>query len=198
MRGFGWLAVAGLVGAGAARAQQVAAPRTVSPLLRVEAGALNPDRLDAATMSFGVEAGVAWRGRTMLLARVLRQSQNRNSGADLSRNARDLVSLLLEFPSGPAALRRQQYLVRVGAGVMLRSRLPAAPVATLGLGVRYRLYRSLALVAGFEDDVAALPAGSYDYDEPGYLGMVHVVVNARREVQNNFGFLLAVEWHPLP
>jgi len=26
--------------------------------------------------------------------------------------------------------------------------------------------------------------------------MVHVVVNARREIQNNFGFLLAVEWHP--
>ena len=189
--------MAALLGAGAARAQEDgAAPRTLSPVVRVEAGALNPERLDAATMSFGVGAGLAWRGRTMLLARVLRQSQNRNSGADLTRNARDVVSLLLERTSGPAVRRRQQYLVRIGAGVMLRSRLPAAPVATLGLGVRYPVYRSFTLVAGFEDDVAALPAGSYDYYEPGYLGMVHVVVNARREIQNNFGFLLAVEWHP--
>ncbi|MGD0485257.1 MAG: hypothetical protein ABSB58_11510 [Gemmatimonadales bacterium] len=135
-----------------------------------------------------------------LLARVLRQSQNSNHGADLTRDARDLYSLLLEGTSGPAVRRHQQYHIRFGVGVMRRGRLPDAPVATLGLGVRYPIYRSLTVLASFEDDIADLPAGSYEYDyyEPAYLGMVHVTVTARHEVQNNFGFLLAVEWHPLP
>jgi hypothetical protein len=198
-RVLGWLALALLAAAGAAPAQRVSpAPTGARPLLRFEAGALNPDALDAATMGFGLGVGVAWRDRTMLLVRVLRQSQNRNSGADLERNARNLFSVLLEQTSGPAVMRRQQYLLRVGAGVMLRPRLPAAPVATLGLGVRYPLYRSVSLVAGFEDDIAALPAGSYETDafDPIYMSVVHTTVTAVRKVQSNFGLLLAVEWHP--
>jgi hypothetical protein len=197
-RVLGWLALALLAAAGAAPAQRVSpAPTGARPLLRFEAGALNPDALDAATMGFGLGAGLVWRDRTTLLVRVLRQSQNRNSGADLERNARNLFSVLFERASGPAVMRRQQYLFRVGAGVMLRPSLPAAPVATLGLGIRYPLYHSVSLVAGFEDDVAALPAGSYAYDyyEPAYLSVVHVEVNAVRKVQSNFGLLLAVEWH---
>jgi hypothetical protein len=161
----GWLAVATLVGAGAGRTQQVVPTQAgFRPLFRLEAGALNPDALDAATMCFGLGAGVAWRGRTMLLARFLRQSQNANSGADVGRHARDLFSLLLERTSGPAVTRRRQYLFRIGAGVMHRFRLPAAAVGTAGLGIRYPVSRDITLVASFEDDVAALPAGAYAYD----------------------------------
>jgi len=134
----------------------------------------------------------------MLLARAIRQSQNRNSGADLAHEARDLLSLLVERTFGPDAMRRRQYLVRAGAGMMVRPRLPAAPVATLGFGIRYPLYRALTLIGTLEDDVAALPAGTYEYDHYDTILMttIHTTVTSRQKVQNNFGFLLSLEWRP--
>lgn len=199
MRRLYWLVVAALAGAGAAQAQEAGTgPRGVGPLIRVVAGALNPDAIEKATMALGVEAGVAWRGRTMLVARALRQSQNRNSGADLSHEARDLFSVLLEHTFGPDVLRRREYLVRIGAGVMHRPHFPDAAVATLGLGVRYPVYRSVTLVGTLEDDLAALPAGSYSYSywDPMLMTTIYTTVNARKMLQSNFGFLLSLEWRP--
>jgi hypothetical protein len=197
MWGFRWLAAAALAVPAAASAQELrSAPRGADLLLRIEAAALNPDRLDAATMGFGVEAGLAWRGRTMLLARVLRQSGNRNSGADLTSNARDIVSLLVEHTFGPAAMRRQRYFVRAGAGLLFRPRRETSPVATLGVGARYQVYPAVALVGSFEVDLANLIGGAYDTYQWDTTLLQYVAVRTRAKLQPNFGFLLAVEWHP--
>ena len=182
-----------------ARAQQPEqTPRGISVLLRLEGGALNPGQLDATTMSVGASAGLAFRGRTALIARFLRQSQNGNSGADLSRNARDIVSLVLEHAWGRAERRRLQYLVRAGAGVMFRSPWEAAPLLTVGVGARYPVYRSVTLVGSFEIDMADLIGGAYDTFQWNPDLLRYVAVRTAAKLQPNFGFLLAVEWHPLP
>ncbi len=197
MRRCGWLVVVATAGAALA-APHAARAQRARPVGRLVVGALNPDTPSKATMAFGVEAGVGLGARAALLGRVLRQSQNRNSGADLSREARDLFSVLIEQGLGHEANLRRQYVLRIGGGVMVRRHLPSAAVATLGLGVRYPLRRAVTLVGAFEDDVAALPEGSYSYSywDPAQLTTVWTTVIAKEKIQHNFGFLLAVEWRP--
>jgi hypothetical protein len=81
---------------------------------------------------------------------------------------------------------------------MLRSPWDAAAVLTAGLGVRYPASRHTTLLGAFELNLADLPEGSYKTQawDPDLLTVVETTVRIRARVQPNYGFLLAVEWHP--
>jgi hypothetical protein len=166
--------------AGVAQAQR--------PILRVELASLSPDDPTNVTMAYGATAGIQVAARDAVIVRFLLQSGNRNSGADLGSRARHFYLLSLEHALGPERERlHQQYLVRVGVGLVERSPYQTAPAFSGGVGVRYGLARWLALVGAIEDVMAALPADS----ALGCYGTCMVVVGDK--LQHNFNLAVAAE-----
>jgi hypothetical protein len=173
-------------------------PGGVGVMLRLDAGALNPKQLDGTTMCVGASAGLVFRGRTALFVRFLRQSLDGNSPADLSRPQRDIVSLMAEHAWGRGRHRPLWYFVRGGAGLMYRKPRETSPVATAGLGARYQAYPGLALVGSVELSAANLIGGAYETAEWNPDLGRWMAVRTPAKLQPNYGFLLAVEWRPVP
>src|SRR5712692_9533459 len=90
------------------------------PIVRPEAGMLNPGDPLQVTLAYG--GGVGWDldRSNALLVRYVRQSQNRNSGADIGRNARGFLTANWEHVFGPSEQYHRQGLIRVGAGALFR------------------------------------------------------------------------------
>jgi len=79
----------------------------------------------------------------------------------------------------------------------MRSPLKAAWVANGGVGLRYRMARSVSLVGSLTDAVAFLPAESYYYCPNPLTPFTPCGTFAVKDgPQHNFGLLLSLEVHP--
>lgn len=159
-----------------------------SPIARLEAGTLTPGDLTLTTLAIGASAGWQFSNHTSLLLRYLRQSQNRNSGADVGRLARSFVTVNWEYALGPGGRYHRQGLVRVGVGALFRPYLKTAPVCGAAFELRYGLTAKWALVGSIEDDVGALPREDFQFCP------TCPVTTFPGKVQHNFGFIVAGEW----
>ena len=161
-------------------------------LLRVQAGALNADRLFDATLSIGGSLGFEWNDRRALLLSYVRQSGNGNEAEDLREDGRGFLTAGFEWGFTFEEIRRQQYRLRVGAGAVFRSYgLATAPVIEAGLAIRYLLWPRLAAVGLLEDKIAFLPPEEFVACEPTCL-----TYTVEQRQQHNVGLLVGVEWRP--
>src|SRR5207245_2151179 len=132
-----------------------------------------------------------------LLVRYVRQSQNRNSGADIGSKARGLLTANWEHAFGPSAQYHQQALIRVGVGALFRPLLATAPLVNASLELRYTVHPHVAFVGSLEDDVGRLPRQDFQFCATDASGNpVCQVYTSGAKVQHNFGFLVAIEWRP--
>jgi hypothetical protein len=174
--------------AGAAQASR-ASPYSL--LLRAEAGTLNPDDPFAVTMAFGATVG-RYRGTHSMALRILMQSQNRNSGPSLTRDARTFLLLTWEKGRAWHGQPARQVFFRLGGGVVLRSPYRAGPALDLAVGWKYRMRQHLLLVGSVGDLIAFLPRDTYSNCRgPGTQGCA-----TGGKAQSNFGLTIAVELHP--
>jgi hypothetical protein len=164
-----------------------------TPLFRVQAGALNPGSLSQVTLAFGAGAGFEW-GRHRLVLDATVQSQNRNSGADLTSDARTFLLLHWEYLGRGHGPRQRQIFGRLGGGRVLRSPYKTVWVIDGGVGLRYRMARSLSLIGSLTDAVAFLPAESFVYCPDPFFSCGTLAV--KDGPQHNFGFLVGLELHP--
>lgn len=160
------------------------------PFGRIEAGTLNPDGLFNTTLAIGAAVGVTTHSSSFLL-RLVRQSQNRNEGPDVS-HGRTFVLLDWELAAKPSGPQGRQAFLRVGAGWLFRSPFRSTGVADLGLGLRYRLGRGVTMVGALVDQMAWLPYQAYSVCESGFCNQYAV----HRELQQNVGLMVAVEIDP--
>jgi len=165
--------------------------RLGGPLVRVEAGSLNPKVLLETTLAVGASFGWQLAGRDAMLLRYLRQSQNR-AGTDVGRHARSFLTANWEHAFGNGGLFHRQAMLRVGGGAVFRYLLRTAPVFDAGLEVRYGLAPRWSLVANIEDDLAALPHQVIQVCSFGSCSQV----TFDRELEHNFGLIVAGEWRP--
>jgi hypothetical protein len=171
---------------------QLAAQR--SPFVRLTGGALNPGDPVATTIAYGAAAGVRDQ-RTSFLVLVLVQSQNRNSGADLTEHARTFVQVGFERSLRPKGVPLREPFVRASAGALLRAPFATAPVAGLGIGWRFALLPHLWLVASLSDEIAWLRREQFSCSSPWPLATPGTcVINGGP--QNNFGGMVALEFRP--
>lgn len=164
------------------------------PAVRLQGGMLNPDDPLRVTMAFGAAAGVRL-GHFGIFLRGLRQSQNGNAGSDLTSDARTFWGAAFEYEGSTAGVHERQGLVQLGAGRLDRPRFRTSWFVQAGLALRYRVARSLALVGSVEDHAAFLP-----YEEArceSAPGGGEICTDAvKKQVQHNFGFMIAFEFHP--
>lgn len=160
------------------------------PIARLEAGAIDPGDLTQTTLALGASAGWQFTLRHAVLFRYLRQSQGRNTGADIGRLARSFVTANWEYAFGTGGKYRRQPLLRLGGGVLLRPYLKTAPVFAGSFELRYALAEQWSLVGSIEDNVGALPT------EDVQACPACPVTSFAGKVQHNFGFMVAGEWRP--
>jgi hypothetical protein len=163
------------------------------PFVQAEAGALNPNEVVQATLAFGLAGGFDWR-RYSLVVHLTRQSQNRNSGSDLTSDARTFATLSFERRFGsPHGWPLRQAFVRLDIGAVFRSPFKTAFVTGLGLGWRQSLMPHLRLVGTLFDDVAWLSEETFACAVPpfGYPGSCRM----RSGPQHNFGGTAALQLH---
>lgn len=164
--------------------QQGTAP---GPFLRVEGGAMNPEDAFNTTLAFGLSTGVGL-ARGTVGVRVLVQSQNRNSGADLWNDARTLVLLSGEWVGAPRTRFARQRIVRLGVGGMLRAPLRTAPAAVLDVGLRVAIGPHLAMLGTIGAGAAFLPSEDVACGSQGT-----AVCRVDGSVQPQFNFMVALE-----
>ncbi len=160
------------------------------PFGRIEAGTLNPDGLFNTTLALGAALGITSHSSSFLL-RLVRQSQNRNEGPDVSQG-RTFVLFDWELTAKPNGPQDRQAFIRVGAGYLFRSPFKSTGVADLGLGLRYRLVRGVTMVGALVDQMAWLPYQAYSVCGSGICDQYAV----RAELQQNVGLLVDVEIAP--
>jgi hypothetical protein len=161
--------------------------------LQVEAGALNAREPLQATIAYGLGAGMDL-GRYSLLAHVVRQSQNRNTGSDLTTNARTFTTLSVERRFGtPRGWPLRQGFLRVSAGFLFRRPYRTAPVTGIGVGWRQSLTSHVRLVGALFDDVAWLPGETFAC-EPVWPA-VSATCGIQSGPQHNFGGMAALQLH---
>jgi hypothetical protein len=190
-------AVTGFLSLAATVPVLVSAQLDLGPIVRPEAGMLNAGDPLQVTLAYG--GGVGWDldPSNALLVRYVRQSQNRNSGADIGRNARGFLTANWEHAFGPSERYHRQAVIRVGAGALFRNPLKTAPVVSASAGARYPVHRRVAFVGSIEDDIGILPhqdVQSCAGFAPGPPACTTYTYVAR--LQRNFGFLVAAEWRP--
>jgi hypothetical protein len=167
------------------------------PIVRPEVGMLNAGDPLQVTIAYG--GGVGWDlgPSNALLVRYVRQSQNRNSGEDIGRNARGFLTANWERAFGPGERYHRQAVIRVGAGALFRNPLQTAPVVSASVGARYAVHRRLVFVGSIDDDIARLPRQDlqsctvFASGPPACTTYTYVA-----RLQHNFGFLVAAEWRP--
>ena len=168
-----------------------------TPIARLEAGMLNASDPFDVTMAFGGALGWQLSRSNALLVRYVRQSQNRNSVADIGSKARGLLTANWEHAFGPSAQYHQQALIRVGVGALFRPLLATAPLVNASLELRYTVHPHVAFVGSLEDDVGRLPRQDFQFCATDASGNpVCQVYTSGAKVQHNFGFLVAIEWRP--
>jgi hypothetical protein len=188
-------------------------------LLELGWGSLNPGDPFHATLSFRASLGWAFAGRNALMAEYTRQSGNRSEGADLGKFARQFLGLSWHHAFTDAFSdqepQQQQYLFRLGAGLLLRGTFPSAVghadlrnalFLDAGAQIRYPFTDQLAVAGTIEDALAFLPrqvVSSYCTSEstgtvfcypkgsPTYFDLT---IDGR--VQQNFGLFVALQWRP--
>jgi hypothetical protein len=171
----------------------VAAQLARGPIERLEAGMLNADDPLRITLAYGGAVGWGLDSSHALLVRYVRQSQNRNSGADIGKNARGFLTANWEHTFGPSERYHRQFLIRIGAGALFRTPLRTAPVVSASLGARYEVHEKVAFVGTIDDEVGLLPGQEVQSCTP-----TCTVYTYTSRVQHNFGFLVAAEWRPWP
>jgi hypothetical protein len=171
----------------------------LTPLLRLEGGMLNPGGPFTVTMAYGGSLGLSYR-RHALLLRVVRQSQNRNSGPDLTSNARLFGSLAWEYQGVGEEIHQRQGIVRLGLGLVARESFRTAWFLDAAFGLRYRLARSVGLIGTLQYAPVIIPGEAFircGYGE-GPLAYYYSCRPAQVEgrLQHNVGFLVALELRP--
>jgi hypothetical protein len=128
-----------------------------APLIRLEAGTLNPRDPFAATFTWGASLGAEWDDRRAILFRFTRQHFNGDEDADYTTDARTLVTVAGELATAAPNRRKQQLRFRLGGGALFRPGLGTAPVLSAGVAIRYELWPHTSLVGHIEDHAAILP-----------------------------------------
>jgi hypothetical protein len=160
-------------------------------LARLEAGTLGPDDPFSVTLSFGAAAGIM-RGPSAFLLRVLRQSRDGNSGADVG-HGRTFLLADWERSFKVAGPQGRQAFIRVGGGWLLRSPFKSTWAVDLAAGLKYRLVPRLLIVGVATDLLAMLPNETFTYCVPG--SAICGPASITSELQSNLGVLMALEWH---
>ena len=163
------------------------------PYLQIEAGALNAREPLQATIAYGLGAGVDL-GRHSIVVHVIRQSQNRNSGADLTANARTFTTLGVERRFGtPHGWPLRQGFLRANLGFLFRRPYRTALVTGIGVGWRQSLTGHVRLVGTLFDDVAWLPREVFACTPlwPSYSATCAITSGP----QHNFGGMAAFQLH---
>ena len=187
------------VAAAASQDADSAPPRAV--LLRIAAGALNPEDPFATTFAYAVSTGIEWGGRRAVLLRVARQNHERRFGVD--PRSRTFITLDGEFARWTAGLREQQIRLRLGLGVLLRPGPdPTGLVASGGVAIRYEVVPRISFIGQLEDDFSHLPRKEYQVCYTGFSYVINGVVSRCDQTvtgglwQHNFGLIVALEWRP--
>ncbi len=190
-------AIAGLLVLGWAP-ERAAAQLAGRSLLRLEAGMLNPDDPLQITLAFGAAAGWQVDRSDAFLLRYVRQSQNRNTGEAIGRQARGLLTANWEHAFGARRRYQRQAMIRLGVGALFRYKLATAPLASTSLELRYEVYRRIAFVASIEDDIGNLPRQDFQYCQTDLFGNNPVCTTQRYggHLQHNYGFIVGAEWSP--
>ena len=189
---------AGLLGVGtlsaqgsSARDEEVLPPRAV--LLRLEGGLFSQGGpFDDIVAAVGASAGFEWQGRRAVLLRVLRHTEDPSPQVGKDPMARTVAALVLEMARWPSDPYAQQFRLRAGLGALWRGDLGVAPLAVVGVAIRYEVARRLAFVGVIEDDVAWLPWEEVQTCTPG----VCTTVVAGGYTQHNLAGVVSLEWRP--
>jgi hypothetical protein len=187
--------LAAAVPIGVASAQHAPA-RSLAPLVRMEGGMLNPSDPLAVTMAYGGALGLSYR-RHALVLRVVRQSANRNSGPDLTSNARLFRSVSWEYQGTPEGILQRQGILRLGVGRVTRNAFRTAWFLDAAIAFRYRLATPVAVIGTLQYMPVFIPEEQFVYCGPGegpysYQDSCRDAMVARR-IQHNLGFLMGVE-----
>jgi hypothetical protein len=176
-----------------------AAAQTRRRWIAIAPGSLSPDDPFTATLSFRGTLGWIASDRTAFSFDYTRQSANRSEGSDLGKYARNYFGVSWQHGSAQAFadddLMKQQYLFRVGVGLLTRGtfrgvspaeHLKTAGFVDVGAEIRYPFTQRLAAVGTLDDVLAFLPhqvvtSGSQTYVFGG-------------DVQHNFGLFIALQW----
>jgi YmgG-like glycine-zipper protein len=172
------------------------APHTLGggvPLLRLDAGMLNPDAPDRVVLALGVAAGWTPAGPNTFLLRYLHQSRNTSAGLYVYDRARQFVLLEWERSFGGSEPYKPQVVARGGAGLLFSYNWPTATTLSGGVALRYPVAPELALAANLEDHVAILPHHSCVTSGSG--GTV-CATPPFGGWQHNFALLATLEWWP--
>ncbi len=163
---------------------------------RLEGGTLNPDAPFNVTLAYGVAAGRTWRADAILF-HVVRQSRDRNSGADIN-HARTFLLADWEHSFSAAGATERQPFVRVGAGWLFRSPFKSTWAVDLGAGLKYRLAPRLYLLGTLDDLLARLPDETFTACVQVIQGLPPSCGPARiiPELQHNFGLTVDLEYRP--
>lgn len=189
---------AGLFGAGMLTAQgpnagdeEVLPPRAV--LLRLDGGLFSQGGpFDDIVGAVGASAGFEWQGRRAVMLRVLRHGHDPSPQLGKDPMARTVTALVLEMARWPSESHTQQFRLRAGLGALWRGDLSVAPLATVGVAIRYEVAGRLAFVGVIEDDVAWLPWEEVQTCTPGTC----TTVAAGGYTQHNLGGIVSLEWRP--
>jgi hypothetical protein len=129
----------------------------------------------------------------MLLLRTLRQSSNRNSGPDLTSDARAFWLVGYERHGRPAERLKPQVIGRLVAGRLQRAPFRSTWVVGAAFAQRIHLHGPLAVVGNIEDLVAFLPRESLSVcAAPTDCEVAQI----RKRSQHNFGLLVSFELRP--
>jgi hypothetical protein len=174
-----------------ARDEEEIPPRAV--LLRLDAGLFSQGGpFDDIVAAVGASAGLEWEGRRAVLLRVLRHTEDPSPQMGKDPMARTVTALVLELARWPSEPYAQQFRLRAGLGAMWRGDLAPAPLATVGVAIRYEVARRLAFVGVIEDDVAWLPWEELQACEPA----VCRTIVAGGYTQHNLAGVVSLEWRP--
>lgn len=174
-----------------ARDQEELPPRTV--LLRLDGGLLSQGGpFDDIVAAVGASAGFEWQGRRAVMLRVLRHTEDPSPQLGKDPMARTVTALVLEMARWPSDPYAQQFRVRAGIGALWRDDLAVAPLAVVGVAIRYQVAGRFAFVGVIEDDVAWLPWEEVQTCAPG----VCTTVVAGGYTQHNLAGVVSLEWRP--
>lgn len=191
-------AVAGLQLSTTLAAQEAAASGDEYPIrrawvLRLDGGLFSQGGpFDDIVAAFGATAGLEWGGRRAVLLRVLRHGEDPSPQLGKDPMARTITALVAEVARWPSEPYHQQFRLRAGVGALWREDLAVAPLALVGVAIRYEVAWRLAFVGVIEDDVAWLPWEEIQTCQPN----ICTTTVAGGRTQHNLAGLVSLEWRP--